>query len=308
MSTHAEPTDQRVTLSPTVADSMQEDDSLWTIIRPHSGWQLINVSELWRFRELIYFLTWRDVKVRYKQTALGAAWAILQPMMMMLVFTILFSRLGGAEVGGIPYSLFAFSGLLPWTFFATAVANAGNSVVGSEGLISKVYFPRLAVPLSAAGAPLVDFVIALGMLFVLMGYYHDHVTLSWSLLLVPVVLAIICLTALGVGTILAALNVAYRDVRHVVPFMIQLWLFSTPSVYMPPGAGQTLPIASNGILAQLLLAINPMIGMISTFRAAALGGDLSWTQLAISAGWAVLLFLIGCFYFRKVEDTFVDII
>ena len=201
-----------------------------TLIRPAQGWQLINFGELWQFRELLYFLTWRDVKVRYKQTLLGAAWAILQPLLMMVVFTIFFGRMAGVSSGGVPYPLFAYAGLLPWTFFATAIAAAGNSVVGSERLITKIYFPRLAVPFAAVGAAVVDFLIAFGLLIAMMVYYR--VAPGWGLLLVPVIFGAILLAALGVGTLLAALNVAYRDFRYVIPFLVQLWMFATPSVYM----------------------------------------------------------------------------
>ena len=201
-----------------------------TLIRPAQGWQSINFGELWQFRELIFFLTWRDVKVRYKQTLLGAAWAILQPLLMMVIFTIFFGRLAGVPSGGFPYPLFAYAGLLPWTFFSTAIANAGNSVVGSERLITKIYFPRLAVPFAAVGAAVVDFLIAFGLLIVMMVYYQ--VAPGPGLLLVPAICAVILLAALGVGTLLAALNVAYRDFRYVIPFLVQVWMFATPSVYM----------------------------------------------------------------------------
>jgi lipopolysaccharide transport system permease protein len=270
-----------------------------TIIRPSSGWQLINVCELWRFRELIYFLVWRDVKVRYKQTLLGAAWAVLQPAMMMVVFTIFFSRMAGVSSGDIPYPLFVFVGLLPWTFFATAIANAGNSVVGSERLITKIYFPRLAIPFASVGAAAVDFFIAFGLLAILMLYYG--LAPSMGLLLVPVVFALIVLTATGVGTLLSALNVAYRDFRYVIPFLVQVWMFATPAIYMQFGQD-----GRAGLKAWL--ALNPMNGLVGAFRATTLGGPIPWDELAISFGCALLLFLGGCLYFRKVEDNFADII
>ena len=203
-----------------------------TLIRPAQGWQLLDLGELWHHRELLYYLTWRDVKVRYKQTVLGAAWAILQPALMMVVFTIFFGRLAKVPTGGIPYPLFAYAGLLPWMFFASAIANAGNSVITSAHLVTKVYFPRLAVPLAAIGASVVDFVMALSLLLVLMAYYH--VPPRWTMMLIPLVWGVILLAAVGVGTLLAALNVAYRDFKHVIPFLVQVWMFTTPTVYMQP--------------------------------------------------------------------------
>lgn len=275
-----------------------------TFIRPTSGWQLVNVRELWQYRELLYFLTWRDVKVRYKQTLLGAAWAILQPALMMVVFTIFFGRMAKVPTGNLPYPIFVFAGLLPWAFFATAMANAGNSVVGSERLITKIYFPRLAVPLAAVGAAVVDFAIAFLMLIVLMVFYrmkgapiHPGITL----LMVPVIFALIMLAATGVGTLLAALNVAYRDFKYVLPFLVQLWLFATPTVYMQPTAESSAKM-------QLALAINPLAGLIASFRSAVLGSPVPWNHLALSAASVIVLFVIGCLYFRKVEDSFADII
>jgi lipopolysaccharide transport system permease protein len=302
-----------------------------TIIEPASRWRLINVRELWKYRELCGFLVWRDVKVRYKQTLLGAAWAILQPLLLMVVFTIFFGRLAGVNSGGLPYPLFAFAGLLPWTFYSTAIANAGNSVVGSERLITKIYFPRLAIPFASVGAALIDFGIAFGMLGVLMIWYQ--VVPTAALLMIPVVMALIALAALGVGTMLAALNVAYRDFRYVIPFLVQLWMFATPTIYMQPAnyaapaeptatqpteasvpaglATAARPAANEGVVPayiQAFLNANPLVGLIAFFRAASLGGPLPWEPLAWSALGSVLLFIIGCLYFRHVEDSFADII
>jgi lipopolysaccharide transport system permease protein len=298
-----------------------------TRICPPQGWQWINLDELWRFRELIYFLVWRDVKVRYKQTLLGAAWAILQPLLMMFIFTIFFGRLAGVPSEGFPYPLFAFTGLLPWTFFATAIANAGNSVVGSERLITKIYFPRLAIPFAAVGAAVVDFLVAFSLLAVMMVYYQ--VAPGPGLLLLPAVCLAIVLAALGVGTLLAALNVAYRDFRYVIPFLVQVWMFSTPSVYMQipdgsspviektapaelkPGAPSVPPgaeIHAGRGLVGTALALNPMTGLISAFRGAVLGGSIPYGKLAASSACALLVFVGGCLYFRRVEDRFADII
>jgi len=274
-----------------------------TEIRPAQGWQFINFRELWHFRDLLYFLTWRDVKVRYKQTALGAAWAVLQPAMMMVVFTIFFSGLANRSSGAIPYPVFVYAGLLMWTFFATAIANAGNSVVGSERLITKVYFPRLAVPFAAVAASVVDFVVAFGLLVILMICYG--IMPGVGVLFVPVLLALTFLAAAGVGTLLAALNVAYRDFRYVIPFMVQVWMFATPTIYMDLNAsGQQL----TSPFVQALLYLNPMTGLVAGFRSATLGGPMPWDMLACSAITVVVMFVVGCLYFRKVEDGFADII
>lgn len=299
-----------------------------TVIRPPSGWQFVNVRELWDHRELLFFFTWRDVKVRYKQTVLGAAWAVLQPAMMMVVFSIFFGRMAKVGSGGMPYPLFVFAGLLPWSFFATAIASAGNSVVGSERLITKVYFPRLAIPFASVGAALVDFAVAFSMLIALMFWYR--VAPGLSLLLVPVLVVLFTLAALGVGTLLAALNVAYRDFRYVIPFLVQLWMFATPTIYMDPGhddrpgrpvaasaapreitGTETGAAADEGAVPdsiQHLLNLNPLTGLIAAFRAAVLGGPLPWPALAWSSAGIVVWFVIGCLYFRYVEDSFADII
>jgi lipopolysaccharide transport system permease protein len=273
-----------------------------TVIEPPKGWRLINVGELWRYRELLFFLTWRDVKVRYKQTLLGAGWAILQPVMMMVVFTIFFGRLAKLPAGDLPYPIFVFAGVLPWTFFATAIASAGNSVVGSERLITKIYFPRLAFPFAAVGAAVGEFAIAFGVLGVMMLYYlmkGAKIHPGPGLLLTPVIFGLIALAATGVGTLLAALNVAYRDFRYVIPFLIQFWMFATPTIYMQPAA-------DSGPRAAILL--NPMAGLVAAFRAATVGGPLPWGQLGGCAVVCVGLFLGGCLYFRKLEDGFADLI
>jgi lipopolysaccharide transport system permease protein len=273
-----------------------------TVIRPPRGWQLLNLRELWQFRDLLYFLAWRDFKVRYKQALLGAAWAVLQPLLMMVVFTIFFGRLAGVSSGGLPYPLFAYAGLLPWFFFAGAVAAAGTSVVGSERLITKVYFPRLAVPFAAVGAGVVDFAIALGLLVVLMAWHQ--VVPAAAVLLLPLVFAALLLAALGVGALLAALNVRYRDFRYVIPFLLQLWMFATPAVYMQLPQGEAAP--TNWVA--LALRLNPLTGLIDAFRACALGLPVPWLDLGVGVAASVVVFLIGCLYFRKVEDGFADVI
>ena len=259
----------------------------------------INWGEIWRYRELLGFLTWRDIKIRYKQTALGALWAILQPFLTMVVFSLLFGRLAGMEskTGGVPYPIYVFVGLLPWTFFATAIANCGNSVVGSTNLITKVYFPRLIIPLASGGAALMDLLIGSSMLLVMMVYYH--IALSPLILLTPIFLLGTVLAATGVGTLMSALTVAYRDFRYVVPFLVQIWMFVTPVIY-----------PSDLIPAQWrwLQFLNPMAGLIDGFRAAFLGRELHWAHIGLSLFTSALFFLLGAAYFRKVERRFADII
>jgi lipopolysaccharide transport system permease protein len=315
-------------MAPTGPGPDQAAELKKTVIEPSRGWQLVNIRELWQFRELVFFLTWRDVKVRYKQTLLGAAWAVLQPLLMMAVFTIFFSRMAGVSSGDLPYPLFAYAGLLPWTYFATAIAAAGNSVVGSERLITKIYFPRLAIPFAAVGAAMVDFVIAFGLLLAMMAYYR--VAPGVGLLLAPLIFGMITLVALGIGTLLAGLNVAYRDVRYVIPFLVQVWMFATPSIYMqladepatvasrpapdsPERAGARPDASAAGKrtaspAVRAALAFNPMTGLIGAFRSAMLGGPVPWRQFSMASAFAAVSLLIGCLYFRKVEDGFVDII
>jgi lipopolysaccharide transport system permease protein len=270
-----------------------------TLIEAPRGWLLVNVRELWQFRELLYFLTWRDAKVRYKQTLLGAMWAVLQPAMMMVVFTVFFGRMAKVSSGDLPYPVFAYMGLVPWTFFATAIANAGNSVVGSERLITKIYFPRLAIPFAAVLAAVLDFLIAFSLLFVLMIGFG--IMPGVKMLLVPLIFLPMALTAIGVGTFLAALNVAYRDFRYVIPFLTQLWMFATPTVYM------SLPPHPSGVM-KALLTLNPMTSLISLFRAACHGGAMDWSQWGLSTGFSLVALLAGCLWFRRMERSFADVI
>lgn len=268
-----------------------------TVIEPQRGWRTLDLKELWAYRELLWVLTARDVKVRYKQTVLGFAWAIIQPVMLMIVFSIFFGRLAGMPSDGIPYPIFVYAALLPWTFFANAVSTSGNSLVGSAQLVGKVYFPRLIIPLSSVGAGLVDFAISACVLLLLMAWYG----IGWSLnlLMAPLLVAGVAFIALGVGTFLSALTVAYRDFRYVVPFMIQFWMFATPVVYpaslVPEGW-------------RWLLYLNPMAGLIEGFRSAFLDRPFDVPALALSLGVALVLFLIGIAYFEKVERRFADII
>jgi lipopolysaccharide transport system permease protein len=269
------------------------------VIRPPQGWHLVNVRDLWRYRELLFFLVWRDVKIRYKQTVLGVAWAVLQPLMMMAVFTVFFGRLAGLPSGDVPYPLFVLAGVLPWMFFSTALASAGQSVVTNERLITKIYFPRLAVPFAAVGAATVDFVIACGLLLIVMAGYG--VAPGWTVLFAPVIFLFIAIAGLGFGTLLAALNVKYRDFRYVIPFMVQFWMFATPTVYMQP------PADAGGNL-HALLNLNPLTGLIASFRAACLGLPIPWGQFGLSAAFVTVVFAAACLYFRKAEDEFADII
>lgn len=293
----------------TTGDStLPPEATAMTVIRPPVGWQLINFAELWHFRDLLYFLAWRDVKVRYKQTALGVVWAVLQPALMMVIFTILFSMITSTYTRtDIPYPLFVLAGLLPWSFFATAIANAGNSVIGSERLITKIYFPRLAVPFATVGAAMVDFCVALPLLLVFMLFSEFRI--GWGMLLLPVIFFLLMLTATGVGTLLAALNVKYRDFRYIIPFLVQIWMYATPTIYFDlmtrPEAG-----AEPGKYAWVkeLLPLNPLTGLIASFRAALLGEEIPWGMLGFSAVMAGVFFFVGCFVFRRIEDTFADVI
>ncbi len=268
-------------------------------IEPSKSWVALNLGDLWAYRELLYFLTWRDVKVRYKQTLLGVAWAIIQPLFTMLIFTLFFGRLGGfdARTEGMPYPLFAFAGLLPWTFFANAVTNSGNSLVGSANLITKVYFPRMIIPGAAVAAGLVDFAIAFVMLVGLMFYYR--IMLTWTLLLLPVLMLLTALLAVGVGMWLSALNVKYRDIRFALPFVIQLWMFVSPVIF------------PSSILPQKwrwALELNPLTGIIEGYRSSVFGRAINWTALGVSALITILVLVYASYSFRRMEKTFADIV
>jgi lipopolysaccharide transport system permease protein len=267
------------------------------IIEAQSGWRLLDWKELWAYRELLSVLTMRDIKVRYKQTVLGFAWAIIQPFMMMVVFSVFFGRLANMPSDGFPYPIFVYTALLPWTFFANSISNSANSLVGSAHLVSKVYFPRLIIPLSSVGSGLVDFAIAGCILLFLMAYYG----VSWTsnLLMVPILVAGAAFTALGVGTFLAALNVAYRDFRYVVPFLVQFWMFATPVVY---------PASLVPREWQWALYLNPMAGVIEGFRSAFLGRPFDILGMLVSLLIAAILFAAGVAYFSKVDRRFSDII
>jgi lipopolysaccharide transport system permease protein len=287
---------------------MSAESNPVTIYEPPSGWQLLNVRELWKFRELLWFFAWRDVKVRYKQTALGAVWAILQPFMMMVVFTIFFNRVAGIQTGDTPYPIFVYSGLVLWQLFASSLTSASNSVVGNGSIITKVYFPRLIVPVSAMGTALVDFLMACGMLGVLMLWFKVDVT--WGILFIPIPLLLCIITATGFGCLVAALNVSYRDFRYTVPFVIQLWLFATPTVYMMLPQHSTLSNTSDpvAIVKTAIVHFNPMTAIVSSFRAALLGQPVSWAMILNAAALSIATLLIGLVVFRRFECRFADIV
>ena len=292
---------QGTTSAPDVAENTLQEQYFGhehvTRIVPAHGWRALDLRELWAYRELLVVLTMRDIKVRYKQTMLGAAWAILQPFMAMVVFTIFFGHLANMPSDGYPYPIFVYSALLPWTFFTNAITSSSNSLVGSAHLISKVYFPRLIIPLSAIGVGIVDFAIASGILLAMMLFYG--VGWSLNLLMVPLLLLAIGFIALGAGTCLSALTVAYRDFRYVVPFMVQIWMFVTPVVY---------PASLVPTQWRWLLYLNPMSGLVEGFRAVFLGKAFDLFGLAVSAAVAICLFVAGVAYFGRVERRFADII
>jgi lipopolysaccharide transport system permease protein len=278
-------------------DSVHLPTEPLVVIQPSKRLSLLNLKDIWAYSELLLFLTWRDVKVRYKQTALGAAWAILQPLFMMIIFTIFFGRIAGVASAGIPYPLFALAGLVPWTFFANAITASGNSLVGSANLITKVYFPRLIVPAAAMLAGLVDFLLAFLILVVMMFYYRVQLTVQ--ILFLPVLILLTALFSLGVGTWMSALNVKYRDVRFALPFLIQLWLFVSSVI---------LPSTSVPQKWRWLLMLNPMSGIIEGYRAALFGLPFDWPALGIASALTIAVLLYAIYAFGRVERSFADII
>lgn len=291
---------------PTMGDRPSSAGDVITVIEPRQGWLRIDFAELLAFRELLYFLVWRDIKVRYKQTVLGASWAVLQPLMTMAVFTIFFGRLAKIPSDGLPYPLFSYAALVPWTFFATGLAQSSNSLVGSANLIRKIYFPRLLIPVASVVSGGVDFLIAFAVLVGLMMPYYHFTDPAWTFTLSPAVLALpllvllVLITALGVGLWLSALNVQFRDVRYVVPFMIQMWLFITPIAY---------PASLLDERWRALYAVNPMVGVVEGFRAILLGtGSFPGSIVGVSAVVAVFLLVGGALYFRRMERSFADVV
>lgn len=269
------------------------------VIEASSGWIPVNWAELWRYRELLGFLTWRDIKIRYKQTALGAAWAILQPVANMIVFTVILGRLAGLDqkTGPMPYAVTLYAGMLPWTFFSNSITNSGSSLVGSSNLITKVYFPRLSIPIAAVGAGLVDFAVsALVLVALMIGY---RIGLTPQILLLPVALIGTIALATGMGTLLSALTVEYRDFRYVVPFAVQMWQFASPVLY---------PASLVPAEWRWAYFLNPVAGLLEGYRACFLGEPFQWWPLLYSLVASAFCFLLGAAYFRKVERRFADVI
>jgi lipopolysaccharide transport system permease protein len=276
----------------------QPDSIQVLIVEPAKGLARLNLRDVWTYRELLFFLIWRDVKVRYKQTVLGATWAILQPVMTMLVFSVFFGRLAKMPSDGIPYPVFAFAALLPWQLFAYALSESSNSLVGSQQLITKVYFPRLVVPLAAVMAGLVDFAIAFAVLLALMWYYG--IMPASAIILLPLFVLFAVVTALAVGLWLSSLNVKYRDVRYTIPFLTQLWMFATPVAY---------PSSLVPEHWRALFGLNPMVGVVEGFRWALLGkAEGPGPLLAVSVVAVVILLVGGLMYFRQMETTFADLV
>ncbi len=287
-----------------MSTAREATDATWIVIRPTRGWASLRLRDVWEFRELLFFFVWREVKVRYKQTALGAAWAVLQPVLTMLIFTIFFGGLARVGSDGLPYPLFSYAGVLPWTFFAFGLNQASNSLVGSSNLIKKVYFPRLIIPIASVLTGLVDFAVAFVVLIGLMAWYRFPPTLM--VIWLPLLLLLAALAALGFGLWLAALNVEYRDVRYVVPFFVQLWLFVTPVIY--PTSRLTAKLAEHG-LPGWLCGLNPMAGVVEGFRWALLGtGSRPGPILLASASVTLLAVVSGAFFFKRMERTFADVV
>lgn len=269
-----------------------------TVYEPSHGWLSLNLCELWHYRELLVFLTWRDIKVRYAQAVLGATWAILQPLLTMVIFSVIFGQLAQLPSDGIPYPVFSYVALLPWQLFAGALQRAGTSLVGNSNLLTKVYFPRLIIPISAVAAGLVDFAIAFVVLFGLMLFYN--IQLTWAVLVLPFLILLALLTALAVGVWLSALNVQYRDVQHMIPFLVQAWMYASPVAYsvglIPSGKWR------------ILYGLNPMAGVIQGFRWALLGAAPPDELMVVSVVIVAILLVSGLYYFKRMEKTFADVV
>jgi lipopolysaccharide transport system permease protein len=280
--------------SPTIS----EQDEEIILIKPSKGWGSLNLRELWIYRELIYFLTWRDLKVRYKQTALGAGWAILQPVLSMVVFSIFFGGLLNVDSGDVPYPIFSYAAILPWGVFAKALNDTGRSLVSNRAMLTKIYFPRMVIPLASVFSSLADFLIAFVVMLGLMFYYQIAPTSNiWTL---PFFLLLAVMTALGVGLWLSAMNVLYRDIGYMIPYITQLWFYLTPIVYSASEVPERW---------QFIYALNPMVGVVEGFRWALLGSsDPPSPMIAVSAAIAIVIFISGMYYFRRMERTFADMV
>lgn len=290
--------DDYPTAPPTSASESSSGRRAEILIQPSKGWRAVDLGELWRYRELIFFLAWRDLRVRYRQTLLGILWAVIQPVFTMVIFSIIFGRLARIPSDGVPYPIFAYAALVPWQFFATSLGQASNSLVGSQHLITKVYFPRLVIPISAVLVGIVDLGFAFLVLVAMMIYFGVVPTLA--VLILPFLLLLAFVTALGLGLWLSALNVQYRDIRYTIPFLTQVWLYATPVAY---------PSSLVDEQWRPLVGLNPMAGVVEGFRAALLGTPSpSVLLLAASSAVAVVLLVTGLYYFRRMERRFADVV
>jgi lipopolysaccharide transport system permease protein len=268
------------------------------VIQPPGAFPSLELRELWAYRGLFFFLVWRDIKVRYAQTVLGAGWAVLQPVLTMVVFTVIFGIFAGIPSDGVPYPVFSLAALVPWTYFSTALAGSSNSLVSSTNLITKVYFPRLVIPLAPVLAGMIDFAIAFAVLLLVVVGFGIFPSLT-GLVVLPVLILVMMLTAAGVGCWLAALNIQYRDIKYVVPFLVQLWMYSSPVVY---------PLSMVPERFRILYSLNPMVGVIEGFRVALLGtGAVAWSTIGFSLLAGTFIFVSGAYYFRRTEDSFADV-
>jgi lipopolysaccharide transport system permease protein len=283
--------------SPATRPHAPHVDAPTMVIEPVGKWPGLNLRELWAYRELFYFMVWRDLKIRYQQTVLGVAWAIIQPLVTTLLFTIIFGRLAKVPSDGIPYPVFALAAMIPWTFFSSSYANASMSLIGSANMISKIYFPRLIIPFTPVLVGLVDFAVAAVLLAIGMLIYGIAPS-PVALVLVPYLLVLLLLTTAGVGTLLSAVNLEFRDVKHVVPFLTQLWMYASPVVY---------PISLIPEQWRLLYAVNPLAGIIEGLRAALFGLPVPWAVIGVSSLSAIAVFAFGVLHFRRTEPRFADI-
>ena len=273
-----------------------------TFIKPSNSWLSLDLKDLWAYRELLYFLTWRDVKVRYKQTAIGVVWAILQPVLTTVIFTVIFSTIARFESQTVPYPLFALSGLMIWLFVFNSITFASNSLVGNTNLVTKIYFPRLIVPISATLAGLIDLLFSFVVLLVLMTYYiirQNAFALSWQIVFAPVFIGLAVVLAVSLGTLFSALNVRFRDVKFALPFGLQVWMFASPIFYPPEILSEK---------ARFVLAFNPLTGILQGFRAALFGEKFDWFAVGVSAAMIVLIASLSLFVFKRMEDDFADLI
>ena len=281
--------------------SLPENNNQITHIKPSSTWLSLDLKDLWTYRELLYFLTWRDVKVRYKQTAIGVVWAILQPVLTTVIFTVIFSTVARFESQSVPYPLFALTGFLIWLFVFNSISFAANSLVGNSNLVTKIYFPRLIVPISATLSGLFDLLFSFVVLAVMMIYYlaQKSFAFSWQILLAPLFVLLAVLLAVSLGNLFSALNVRFRDVKFALPFALQVWMFASPIFYPPEILSER---------ARLVLAFNPLTGILQGFRAALFGERFDWFVIGISAAMTLVLMFVSLFVFKRMEDDFADLI